>query len=93
MLDVHYYPPRKFRCAGWQCDIKDRKERVPAVRFYCSFTYIIYMLLYDKGWLIEKDRGKGGHWWFRKDGHHPFPISDVIGKGLQERIKKWLGIK
>gem|GEM_PF-4103598 len=45
-----------------------------------------------KGWAVEKDRGKGGHWWFRKDSHSPFPIPDVIGKGLQEKIKKWLGI-
>ena len=50
-------------------------------------------IAHDNGWLIEKNRGKGGHWWFRKEGRHPFPVPDVIGRGLQERIKKWLGIK
>jgi hypothetical protein len=47
----------------------------------------------DNGWTVDKNRGKGGHWWFRKDGSHPFPVPDVIGTGLQEQIKKWLKIR
>ena len=46
-----------------------------------------------KGWTINKSRGKGGHWWFTKDGEAPFPVPDVIKPGLQEKIKKWLGIR
>jgi hypothetical protein len=47
----------------------------------------------SKGWTVDKTRGKGGHWWFRKEGCHPFPVPSEIGRGLQERIKGWLGIK
>ena len=44
----------------------------------------------SKGWTVDKSRGKGAHWWFTKEGEPPFP---VIKTGLQEKIKKWLGIK
>ena len=47
----------------------------------------------SRGWTVDKTRGKGGHWWFRKYGSHPFPVPDEIGAGLQEQIKKWLGIR
>lgn len=46
-----------------------------------------------KGWTIDKSRGKGGHWWFRKTGCHPFAVPEEMGDGLQEKIKKWLEIK
>jgi hypothetical protein len=47
----------------------------------------------NSGWTVDKSRGKGGHWWFRKEGSSPFPVPGEIGDGLQERIKKWLGIR
>ncbi len=47
----------------------------------------------ERGWTVDKGRGKGGHWMFRKEGRHPFTVPEVIGTGLQERIKKNLGIK
>ena len=46
-----------------------------------------------RGWTVDKNRGKGGHWWFIKEGHNPFPIPSEIGDGLQEKIKALLGIK
>jgi len=39
----------------------------------------------SKGWTVDKSRGKGGHWWFTKNGEAPFPVPEII--------KKWLGIK
>jgi len=45
------------------------------------------------GWTVDKTRGKGGHWWFKKDGCPPFPVPDKMGNGLQENIKKRLGIR
>ena len=47
----------------------------------------------ERGWTVDRSRGKGGHWWFRKQGAHPFSVPDEIGTGLQEKIKKWLGLK
>lgn len=47
----------------------------------------------SRGWRVDKTRGKGGHWWFTKEGETPFPVPDVIKTGLQEKIKKWLGIR
>lgn len=47
----------------------------------------------SKGWTVDKSRGKGGHWWFTKNGEAPFPVPEIIKTGLQEKIKKWLGIK
>ena len=47
----------------------------------------------ERGWSIDKTRGKGGHWWFKKDGYPPFPVPEQIGNGLQENIKKRLGIR
>ena len=47
----------------------------------------------DKGWTVDKTRGKGGHWWFTKNGHPPFPVPEQMGNGLQENIKKRLGIR
>ena len=47
----------------------------------------------SRGWTVDKSRGKGGHWWFSKDGEAPFPVPEIIKTGLQEKIKKWLGIK
>ena len=44
-------------------------------------------------WIVNKSRGKGGHWWFMKDGEAPFPVPEIIKTGLQEKIKKWLGIR
>lgn len=46
-----------------------------------------------RGWTVDKTRGKGGHWWFSKTGEAPFPVPDIIKPGLQEKIKKWLGIR
>ena len=46
-----------------------------------------------RGWTVNKSRGKGGHWWFMKDGETPFPVPEIIKTGLQEKIKKWLGIR
>ena len=46
-----------------------------------------------RGWTVNKSRGKGGHWWFMKDGEAPFPVPQIIKTGLQEKIKKWLGIR
>jgi hypothetical protein len=47
----------------------------------------------EKGWTVDKSRGKGGHWWFMKQGNAPFPAPAEIGNGLQEKIKKWLEIR
>ena len=47
----------------------------------------------SKGWTVDKSRGKGGHWWFMKDGEAPFPVPSIIKTGLQEKIKKYLGIR
>jgi hypothetical protein len=47
----------------------------------------------DRGWTVDRSRGKGGHWWFMKQGNAPFPVPDEIGNGLQEKIKKRLGIR
>jgi hypothetical protein len=47
----------------------------------------------DRGWTIDRNRGKGGHWWFKKEGCSHFPVPNEIGNGLQERIKKWLDIR
>ena len=46
----------------------------------------------SRGWTVDKVRGKGGHWWFTKDGEAPFPVPKIIKSGLQQKIKKWLGI-
>ena len=46
-----------------------------------------------RGWTVDKTRGKGGHWWFKKDGYSPFPVPDKMGDGLRENIKKRLGIR
>jgi hypothetical protein len=42
---------------------------------------------------VDKTRGKGGHWWFTKNGYPPFPVPEQMGNGLQENIKKRLGIR
>ena len=47
----------------------------------------------SQGWTVDKSRGKGGHWWFYKEGEAPFPVPAVIKTGLQEKIKKYLGIR
>ena len=48
----------------------------------------------ERGWPIDKGRGRGSHWWFRKAGEAPFPVPQKVeGPGLQENIKKALGIK
>ena len=47
----------------------------------------------DRGWTVDKDRGRGSHWWFSEKGETPFPVPGIIKSGLQEKIKKWLGIK
>ena len=46
----------------------------------------------ERGWTVDKSRGKGGHWWFQKSGEHSFPVPEIIKTGLQAKIKKWLGI-
>ena len=43
----------------------------------------------SRGWTVDKSRGKGGHWWFFKDGE----ARSLLKTGLQEKIKKWLGIR
>ena len=47
----------------------------------------------EKGWTVDKSRGKGSHWWFSKEGEAPFPVPGIIKAGLQKDIKKWLGIR
>ena len=47
----------------------------------------------ERGWTVDKSRGRGGHWWFSKEGESPFPVPGKIKTGLQEQIKKWLGLK
>lgn len=47
----------------------------------------------ERGWTVDKGRGKGSHWWFSKKNEASFPVPGKIKKGLQEQIKKWLGIK
>ncbi len=48
----------------------------------------------EKGWTVVESRGKGSHWWFRKEGEAPFPVpQNTEGPGLQDSIKKALGIK
>ena len=47
----------------------------------------------ERGWTVDKGRGKGSHWWFSKDGEASFPVPGKIKPGMQERIKKWLGIR
>ncbi len=45
------------------------------------------------GWTVSKARGKGSHYFASKEGEQGFPIPQKLKKGLQESIKKRLGLK
>jgi len=47
----------------------------------------------ELGWTVSKARGKGSHYFASKEGEKGFPIPQKLKKGLQESIKKRLGLK
>lgn len=47
----------------------------------------------QRGWTVDKRRGKGSHVLAMKEGERPFPIPRTISDGVLRNIKKRLGIK
>lgn len=47
----------------------------------------------ERGWEISETRGKGSHWWASRPGERGSPIPSKITKGVEEAIKKRLGLK
>lgn len=55
----------------------------------------LHRLIKRHGWILVNQRGKGSHYIYEKDGRNypvPFHGSDEVPKGLEQKIKKEMGL-
>ena len=67
------------------------KKEYPANKRYTQSEFV--KIARELGWTVTESRGKGSHYWAPKEGQRGFPIPYKISIGVDQAIKKALGLK